>query len=446
MQAEVGQTLDLAIDRLGINGEGVGHWQGFTIFVEGALPGEVVRVVLQERRKNFGRGKIVDHLVTSPHRVQPPCPLFGECGGCQLMHLDYPQQLAAKRQRVVDALQRIGKLLDIEVSSCEPAPLPLAYRNKIQLPVAAGGSTIRLGLYARNTHDLVEIEGCHIHCDLGEKTFRSIRQILKDSKISAYNRHTGEGDLRHVLIKTAVHTGQVLVVFVTKDESVLLTPVAEAIMKAALEVKGIVQNINDSTGNSILGRDFRTVAGQGYIEEELHGMVFKVSPASFFQVNPAQAENLYRKALEFAALQGDETVLDAYCGVGTLSLILAKKAGTLIGVECVAEAIEDAQENAKRNAISNVQFYCAQAEEFISTLKGVDVAVLNPPRKGCESVFLESLVVLQPRRIVYISCDPATLARDLQFLCGQGYQIKRVQPFDMFPQTAHVECLVCLTR
>ncbi len=441
---QIGQALDLYIERLGINGEGVGYLHGYTLFVEGALPGETVRATLFEQRKNFGRAKLIERLTTSPHRVDPPCPLFHRCGGCQLMHLDYDQQLETKRQRVKDALQRIGKL-EVVVAPCEPSPSSLSYRNKIQLPCAAQQPSIQLGLYAANSHDLVPIENCLIHCELGERALQHIQHILKASSLAPYDPRTGKGELRHVLIKTAIHTSQVLVILVTKsEEPPFLISVAQKILETMPEIQGVVQNINLSQGNAILSDDYRTLAGKGAIEEELLGLVFNVSPASFFQVNPRQAEKLYQRALELSSIQGTETVLDAYCGVGTLSLIFAKRAKQVIGVECVAQAIADAKQNALRNNIGNVDFHCAQAEQFISSIEGIDIALLNPPRKGCDSTLLERLSILRPKQIIYISCDPATLARDLAILHGYGYHIETVQPFDMFPQTAHVECLVHL--
>lgn len=434
----------LTIERLGINGEGVGYLEGYTVFVEGALPGEVVEVEFYERRKSFGRAKISTILQASPDRVTPPCPLFGRCGGCQLMHLAYPQQLEAKRRRVADALARIGKFTDCEVLPCVASPQPLNYRNKIQLPIFSDQETLKLGLYAKNSHDLIEIERCLIHCDLGEMAFQNVQKILKSSQLPAYDSSTGKGLLRHVLIKTAVHTQQVLVILVATEA--LPTSLAEQILASMPEIKGVVQNLNTASGNAILGPHFTTLVGEGSIEEVICGLNFKVSPASFFQVNPAQAEQLYQKAIEFAALNGKERVLDAYCGVGTLSLILSKNAQEVIGVECVQDAIEDAKENAIKNQIENVSFICAPAEVFISSLGKVDVAVLNPPRKGCEPNFLERLQALKPKRIVYISCDPATLARDLHYLSLHGYHLTQVQPFDMFPQTAHVETIACLVR
>ncbi len=436
MKPQLKQQITLEIKRLGIHGEGIGDFNGFTVFADGALPGETVTITIDEVRKNFARGRVHSYQKTSANRVAAPCPVFGRCGGCQIMHLAYPRQLETKRQRVIDALERIGKLFEVPVGSCIPSPDPFAYRNKIQLPVVMD-DTLRMGLYAFNSHDLVEIEKCYIHCSLGEKAFVAVKQILKAAP---------DTSLRHVLIKTAVQTHQVLVILVTQGEgSPLLPSIAEKIMESLPEIKGVVQNINTSSGNAILGKTFRTLAGHSSIVDKICGMHFKVSPASFFQVNPPQAENLYQKALKFCDLKGDETVLDAYCGVGTFSLILAPHTRKVIGVECVADAIADARDNAKQNKISNAAFTCSQAEDFIGTLEAIDVAVLNPPRKGCAPQFLEKLVLLKPSRIVYISCDPATLARDLAILKERGYSIDEVQPFDMFPQTVHVEAIAKLT-
>ncbi|MBS0649480.1 MAG: 23S rRNA (uracil(1939)-C(5))-methyltransferase RlmD [Verrucomicrobia bacterium] len=436
MKPTLHQNISLTIKRLGIHGEGIGDYHGFTVFVEGVLPGETVTASIKEVRKNFARAQVISYEKTSSQRVVPPCPVFGRCGGCQLMHLDYASQLEAKRQRVVDSFERIGKIFDVPVAPCVPSPSPLAYRNKIQLPVVLD-ATLHMGLYAFNSHEIVEIEKCYIHCPLGERVFAHVKQILQTHP---------DPSLRHVIIKTAVHTSQVLVVLVTQGKgSPLLPSIAEKIMESFPEIKGVVQNIHSTPGNVILGETFRTLAGHGSIVDKICGMFFKVSPASFFQVNPSQAENLYQTALEFCDLKGDETLLDAYCGVGTLSLILASHVEKVIGVECVPDAISDAQENAQRNHIKNAAFVCAAAEDFIGTLSHIDVAVLNPPRKGCELSFLEKLAALKPRRLVYISCDPATLARDLAILREKGYQVNAAQPFDMFPQTVHVETLVQLT-
>ncbi|MFZ4099579.1 MAG: 23S rRNA (uracil(1939)-C(5))-methyltransferase RlmD [Chlamydiia bacterium] len=439
-------SVDVEILRLGIHGEGVGQCGGKTLFVEGALPGERVSASVYEERKTYARARLRRVLSPSEHRERPPCPLFGQCGGCQLMHLSYEQQLIMKRQRVVDALERIGKLQGISVLPCKASPTPLAYRNKIQLPVQSGPDGMRIGLYAHHTHDVVDVEACAIHCPLGERAYREVRRVLLDSAVIPYDPETGRGELRHILLRTALFSHQVLVVFVTAHDepSSALLDAAEEIMHSMPQIRGIVQNVQSQSGNTVLGRSFYTLMGEGEIEERLCGLAFKVSPASFFQVNPPQAQQLYKEVLFLAECKGHETVLDAYCGVGTLALIFAEHVRRVIGVEIVPEAIRDAKENAHRNSISNAEFFCAPTEEFVQQIDPVDIVILNPPRTGCVPSALDALIKMRPPTILYVSCDPATLARDLAHLSQAGWQVDKVQPFDMFPQTAHVECAVRL--
>jgi len=444
---ELNQTIQLTIHDIGNNGEGVGSYEGCTVFVEGALPGEEVEVSVFQCKKNYARAKLLSILTPSPDRVKPACPLFEQCGGCQIMHLSYDKQLEIKQKKVREALHRIGKITNVDVPPCLPSPLPFAYRNKIQLPVRLKNEEITLGLYARSSHDLIEIDHCLIHCELGEEVYNSVRQIIKNSKLTIYDPITAKGELRHVLIKSAIYTREVLVILVTNGEaSRELIEIAKKIQNECLQVKGIVQNINIRRDNVILGKKYYTLTGQNFVHEKVCGLVFKISPASFFQVNTQQAECLYAKALELAHLQGSEVVLDAYCGVGTLSLIFARCAKEVIGVECLNEAIKDAEDNAKMNGIENVSFVCANVEDFVKKQTAVDLLLLNPPRQGCDPSFLEKIGKLQPKTIIYISCDPATLARDLVILYSHKYTITTIQPYDMFPQTAHVESVVKLER
>ena len=423
----VDDKIEVRVRALGSSGEGVATHEEMVVFVDGALPGERVAIRVTETKRSYAKAILEKILEASPDRVEPLCPVFGQCGGCQWMHLAYQKQLEAKRQRVVDALTRIGKLPDPQVEPCIASPRALGYRNKIQMPMSSEG----LGLYARSSHTLVPISDCAIHCDLGEGVVAAAGRILKEKGIV----------LRHLLVKSAVHKGQVLVVFVSDGCMEGLQAAAEALMQICPEVRGVVENINPRSDNVILGDVYRTLAGASSIQERLAGKTFSISAASFFQVNPWQAEALYEEALRLAELDKTKTVLDAFCGVGTLSILAAAQAGCVIGIECVSEAIADARSNAALNGVENAQFVCARAEEEV--LPRADVTLLNPPRKGCEASLLKKLTA---PTLIYISCDPATLSRDLQLLSIGGYRLDHAQPFDMFPQTTHVETVVRLRK
>ncbi len=362
------------------------------------------------------------------------------------MDLPYSEQLEMKRKRVLDALRCVGLEGACEVSPCIASPSPLGYRNKLQFPARQGVDGLQLGLYASGSNELVDIVGCPVHCELGERVYREVREILKRSGISPYDPATGRGELRHLLIKSAIRRGEVLVVLVTNGEATpLLSTIASDIMRGCAAVKGVVHNVQRARNNVVLGSEYHVLEGVGFIHEELCGLTFKISPASFFQINLFQAEQVYARALEFAELVGSETVLDAYCGVGTLALVFAGQAGRVMGVERVPQAIEDARENAQLNGIGNATFLCAEIGSVVGMLAGVDVVLLNPPRKGCDEALLEGIGRAGLKRLIYISCDPESLSRDLAHFCAVGYRLDAIQPFDMFPQTAHVECVAKLT-
>jgi len=438
--------IDLLVQRLGSAGEGVGYIEGFTVFVEGALPGEKVKVQITEAKRTYAKGKLLSVIAPSPDRVVPPCPVFGRCGGCQIMHLSYEKQLEIKQQRVLDALTRIGHLKSVNVEPCLPSPHPFGYRNKIQLPVSGKPGEIHIGLYARKSHDVIDIERCFIHCRLGEVVFQHMKQLLQASSIAPYCQETHQGELRHVLIRTAVQQNKVLVIFVTNGPaSTELIQIGKALMQQCPEVKGVIGNSNQRQDNVILGNKYVTLAGEPSIKETLSGLTFKVSPASFFQVNTFQAENLYQIAIAFADLKKDQKALDAYCGVGTLTLQIAQHVKEVKGIECIPQAIEDANENAKQNGIHNANFICSTVEAAITTIKDIDVVFLNPPRKGCEESVLKAIGEIRPKTLIYISCDPATLARDISRLQPYGYHLEKAQPLDMFPQTSHVETIAKLS-
>jgi 23S rRNA (uracil1939-C5)-methyltransferase len=428
--------VSLEIHGLGSTGVGIGSLDGYVLFVDGALPGELIEARITDPRKRHGFAELTKVLRPSPNRITPACPLFGKCGGCQLMHLAYPEQLEMKRQKVADALERIGKI-ECDVKPCLPSPSPLSYRNKIQLPAKKTPTGTTFGLYARASHDLIALDSCQIHCELGEEVYRRVKSLLKDHDLG----------LRHLLIKSAIQTQEALVILVTsKAPTPQLFDQAKKILTSHPSIQGVVHNLHSGKENVILGNVYETLAGKSTIQERLGDLKFQISAASFFQVNPPQAERLYAKALEFAELTGQETVLDAYCGVGTLSLFFAKAAKKVLGIDCVPQAIENAKENAALNNIHNATFKAAKAEDFIRKIPAVDIVLLNPPRKGCELSLLDSLERLAPKKIIYISCDPATLARDLSHLVQFGYKVDAVQPFDMFPQTSHVESVVKLSK
>jgi 23S rRNA (uracil1939-C5)-methyltransferase len=424
--------IELKITSLSSTGEGIGSFEGLKVFVEGALPEETISAEVTQYKKSYAKAKLLSILTPSSERTEPLCPLFGECGGCQMMHLQYPAQLNLKRQRVIEALKRIGGFQNAEVMPCMPSPFSLGYRNKIQLPVVWDNGKKILGLYRKNSHEVIPINRCLIQCPQGEEILLLITEKLTLPCV------------RYVLIRNSVFREESLVIFVTNGYfSKELKHFAEELMQAHSSIKGVVENLNTHSDNVILGPTFRILAGRPFIFETLLNKTFKISPSAFFQVNPAQTEKLYEKAIQLAKIQGGETVLDAYCGVGTLAIFAADFAKHVYGIECIPNAIADAIENARLNNQVNTTFTCGKAEDLIQKYRTVDTVFLNPPRKGCDPRLIQALLKIRPKKIIYISCDPATLARDLASL-STSYQLKVVQPFDMFPQTMHVETLVLL--
>lgn len=439
----IGNIVELMIHDVGVKGEGIGSIERFTVFVPGALPGERVKAELSVVKKNYGVATLKSVVEASPQRIAPPCPVFGRCGGCQLMHLSYEGQLQVKQRRVADALHRIGRMKNIEVALCRASPLSLGYRNKIQLPVVAAAERLELGLFAFNSHDIVPIDRCYIHCSLGEEVFHCVRKLLRSEGIVPYDSKSNSGDLRYLLIKSAVVREEVMVIFVSGQPGTKkYEAVAKQLVAVSPQVVSVMHNYNSGSSNVILGRSYTALQGRNYIEEELCGMTFRLSAAAFFQVNPLQAEQLYRCAIELAELRSSDIVLDLYCGVGMLALFVAKAVCSVVGIECVSHAIEDANFNASKAGVTNCRFLCGKAEELLHREKKADVVFVNPPRKGCELEVIAALLWLKPRTIIYISCDPATLARDLALLSAGGYDFPAAYPFDMFPQTTHVETVV----
>lgn len=447
---ERNDDIILEIDALGAEGEGIGRYEGYAVFVPGALPGEQVAAHVIKANSGYGVAKLMDVLTPAPERVQPPCAIFYRCGGCTLQHLEYSAQLSYKRKVVEDALTRLGGLKDVTVLPVVGMDEPWQYRNKGSFPLATIDGRVQAGFFAPRSHRLIPTEDCLIQKEAGLLAMLAVRDWANTHNVSAYDEQTGKGLLRHVVTRTAVN-GEVMGVIVATSASLPEKQALLESLRGRVEgLKSIYLNIQKGQTNVILGSEYRLLWGEPYITETLCGLSFSISPASFLQVNPVQTEKLYEKALDLLMLTGTERVVDAFCGIGTITLLLAKHAREVIGIENVPEAVEDAKRNAIQNGIPNARFLCAPAEEALPKLVAegikVDALVLDPPRKGAEEAFLRAVIESGVPRIVYVSCNPATLARDCKILSEDGYKVETVQPFDLFPQTAHVECVVLMSR
>jgi len=431
-------------------GAGVCRIDGRAVFVKGALAGEEIDVRILKATKTAVYGKIENIVTASPERCEPECGTFAKCGGCALMHMTYEEELRFKKEKVDAAIKRIGGI-DMPTERINGALSTKGYRNKAIYAVSDALGKPVTGFFRQHTHDVIETERCLIQSEYSDRAAKAVREWMAEYKVPAYNEKTGSGAVRHVFSRYAFGTkqGQVTVVSY-KNKLPNMEKLVEKILKSCPETKSIVLNVNKTRGNTVLAGDFFTVWGEGYIEEILCGLKFRLSPRSFLQINPVQAEKLYDKAIEYAGLTGSETVIDLYCGTGTITLCLARKAGRVIGAEIVDAAIVDARENAKRNEIGNAEFICADASEAAKYLKdsGIkpDVLVVDPPRKGLASDVIVSIAEMSPERVVYVSCDPSTLARDLKIFAEKGYVMQKGEAFDLFPRTYHVESVVLLSR
>jgi 23S rRNA (uracil1939-C5)-methyltransferase len=429
---------------------GVGRVEGFTVFVEGALPEETVTAKIVKLQKTFAYGKLISIARKSQSRVTPPCGIVNKCGGCQLQHLDYKAQLNSKTQMVKDVMERIGGFKDLLIHDAIGMEEPWRYRNKAQFPVGFSNDVV-IGFYANRSHDIIDTDKCVIQDEINDEIIKIFKEYIKKFNIPVYDEATHKGLIRHIVTRKGFKTGEVMVCIVINGDSIPKTDyLIEKLTSKVPEIKSIVLNINKRQSNVILGTTNTTIYGEGAIYDYIGKFKFRISPNSFFQVNPIQTDVLYSKALEYAALSGSETVFDAYCGIGTISLFLSEKAKKVYGVEIVSQAIQNAKENAVLNNVDNVEFVLGESEKVIPDMhrKGIkaDVIVVDPPRKGCEQELLDVIVAMQCPRVVYVSCNLATLARDLKFLVEKGYVVKEVQPVDMFPHTVHVETVVRIDR
>ena len=446
------EIYTLTITDIGTHGEGIGKIDGYTLFVKNTLPGEEVKVLVVKTNKNYGYGKALEIIKPSPSRVEPLCPAAPRCGGCTLQHMDYRAQLIQKQNKVKQNIMRIGGFDNVDVEPTIGMDDPWNYRNKAQYPVSSDNKGINIGFYSLGSHKTVNIGNCLIGSKSDPEILSLVRKFIEENKIPVYNEETGKGLIRHIVIRTGYYTDEIMVCLVVNSNNFKYKNKLIETLKPVVGIKSIVINYNTARTNVILGQKCETIYGNDYITDKIGDLKFKISPLSFFQVNPQQTYKLYSNALEFADLKGDETVIDAYCGIGTISLFLAQRAKEVYGIEIVPEAIENAIENAKLNNIENAQFYTGKSEDIVPELyntKGIhpDVMVVDPPRKGCDESLLNLMLDMQPEKIVYVSCDSATLARDLKILCSTGeYSIRKVQPVDMFPHSYHVETVVLLSH
>ena len=445
-----GQVIEVEIVGYTSEGQGVARVEGLAVFVAGAIRGERVKIRIAHLGHTAAYGDIVEILKQSPERVSPACPYTKDCGGCVFHHMTYEEELRAKAQRVKDALTRLGGL-DIAEVPITGSPAVEGYRNKAQYPMGMVKGKAEAGFFKNRTHQVVPVKQCRIQGKEADQARQAVVDWMRENKVPVYDEKTGKGLVRHIYVRTAVVTGQVLVCLVINADSIPKeTVLVEKLLKTVNNFHTLCLSIHKKPGNAVLGDKFVTLWGDGFIEDILCGLRFQLSPRSFYQVNHDQAEQLYDKALEFAELTGDETVLDLYCGTGTITLCLSKKAKKVYGVEIIDAAIRDAKENSLRNGIENAEFFCADAAEaakrFAKENIKPNVIVVDPPRKGLDESVIDSIVYMTPEKVVYVSCDPATLARDLKRFSERGYKTTKAEAFDMFPRCHHCEAVVQLRR
>ena len=432
------------------DGNGICRIDGYTVFVPQTVTGDKVRILIVKANKGYGYGKLIEVITPSPDRTEPVCKSYKRCGGCQLMHMDYTYQLKVKADIIENAMRRIGGMKDFTVSDMVGAENPYRYRNKMIFPVGAdknGG--IMCGFYAQRSHDIMPLDDCFAGGKFNAEIICAVKEYMLENNVSTYDENTHSGLVRRIFTRVSRKYGDIMVVISVNGRNI---PNREALISKLREksgkITGIILNINKKNTNLVLGDENITIWGCDTITDSLLGLDFKISPHSFYQINPAMTEKLYAKALEYANLGGNENVMDIYCGIGTISLCAAKMSKHVTGVEIVERAIEDARENAAANGINNADFYASSAEDIVPKLiesgEKPDVVILDPPRKGSDEKTLSAVVTAKPERIVYVSCNPATLARDVKFLHENGYSLISACGFDMFPNTVHVETIVLL--
>lgn len=451
-EAKLGKNdqVEIIIEDIGSEGEGIGKHNGYTLFVKDTAIGDRVLVQVTKAGKTYGYARLVKLLEPSPYRVKPRCPIAAKCGGCQLQHIDYAKQLEYKENKVRNCLTRIGGFSDFVMEPIYGMEEPYYYRNKSQFPVGrAKDGSVAIGFYAGRTHSIIDTEHCYIGAEVNAKIISFLRSFIKQYKLEPYDEEAHKGLIRHIITRIGYNTGEIMVCLVVNGTQI---PHKQELIEGLLKIEGmksICLNINKEKTNVILGEQVIPLWGEPYITDRIGSVSYRISPLSFYQVNPVQTRKLYDIALEYADLHGDETVWDLYCGIGTISLYMAGKAKKVYGVEIVPQAIEDARTNALINGINNAEFFTGAAEEVLPRKYKedsiyADVIVVDPPRKGCEQSLLDTIIAMSPKRVVYVSCDPATLARDLKYFCERDYELVKVRAVDQFGHSVHVETVVLL--
>ncbi|AFA48665.1 23S rRNA (uracil(1939)-C(5))-methyltransferase RlmD [Acetobacterium woodii] len=446
-QIKIGEKYTIDLIDITHSGEGVGRLNNMIVFVDGGIPGDVVEIEIINVKKTYAQGKLLSIIESSPERVNPDCPYFNECGGCQILHMSYQGQLRAKSKMVKDALERIGGFKEIPISPIIGMEEPLRYRNKAQFKLDKNG----MGFYAKKSHHLVHIEDCLNQPDSAANVIKTVNNLVKELNLSIYDERTNKGYVRGVLQRTNLQGENMITLIINGKDLSQRQAIVEGILAGVPNVKSIYVNINREKGNVILGKKSLCVHGAARLVEKIGDLSFSISPNSFFQVNSKQTVKLYDKIKDLAALTGTETIFDLYCGTGTIGLYLANKAKKVVGIESVGDAVLDARENAGLNQIENATFYQGRVEEEMmriikeEALKP-DLIILDPPRKGCEESLLSTINNMQTPRIIYVSCNPATLSRDMKIMTESGYTINEIQPIDLFPGTGHVETVVLMSR
>ena len=439
---------DVNVSSYGSEGEGICKIDGYTIFVPGAAAGDLARIKVVKALKNYGYGKLIKVISPSADRCVPACPVAGMCGGCSIMHLDYDAQLRYKQQKVLDSMKRIGGI-NVAVDETVASPLQAEYRNKVSLPVSTENEKIAVGFYALGSHRVVESDCCILQMPFCKEIENTVISYMENNGVSPYSEETCKGSIRHIFIRNGFHSGEIMVVIVSARKELPNEKELASALAANINVKSVIINYNPKKTNVILGNHSRLLYGRDFIYDSISGLNFKINHRSFYQINTPVTELLYNKVLELMGDCTEKTVFDIYCGIGTISLFAASLAKKVIGVEFIPEAVDNARENAKDNNIGNAEFYAGDAAEVIKKLYedgfSADIVILDPPRKGCIDI-LDTVVNINPEKIIYVSCNPATLARDAKVLELNGYRIISVTPYDMFPHTSHVETVVLITR